>query len=104
MTLDVLHHDIGSAILCIATVKDGTDVRMSQSRQDLPFRTKPLNKTGRLHALAYHLDRYDLKVVVVGSHCQKNDSHPPAVEFSNQAVRPHSQPTLRGTRSLRDAF
>ena len=71
-----------------------------QSGKDLSFGAKPLHQIGRLRAPAYHLDGYDLEVLVVGADGQKDSSHSSVVQLSHQTIGTHPETSLSGSRVL----
>jgi hypothetical protein len=78
VTFHTLHHDKWTALIC-AAVQDGADVRMAQGSQDLPLGAKSLKQRGRLHGLAHRLYGYKLKIMVIRSDGQVDDSHSAAI-------------------------
>src|SRR5271165_3576802 len=87
LTFHIFHHEVRTAVLRFAAVQNCSDIGMSQSRENLPLRTKPLNQRRRLQSLPYHLNRDNLKILIVRPDTQIHDAHSAAVYLADQTIR-----------------
>ena len=55
--LDVLHRQVGQAVVGATTVEQAHDVGVFERREDLPLVAEPCNRLGRPHGMRQDLDR-----------------------------------------------
>ena len=90
--VDVLHREVGRAVVGGAAVDQPRDVRVIEVGEDLPFGPEPLFDDRRLERRADHLDRDLLLVRIVGADAKVDGAHPAAADFAHQPVRADPPP------------
>ena len=85
LALDVLHDEVGKAVLGVAAVQQARDVGVVEAGEDLPFLTKSAENEVGVDAALDDLDRHALLVLLVGANGEVDVPHPTAPE---QAVHP----------------
>ena len=89
--VDVLHHDVGQAVLGSAAVEQTGDVGMLQPGQRLPFAAEAVEDQIGVHAAAHQLDRDLGLILIVVAFGEIDGAHAAAAEFAHQPVWAHTR-------------
>jgi hypothetical protein len=85
--IDIVHDEVGRALLGRATIQELGDVGVVQVGQDLPLGAKAAENGLRIHAALDQLDRHLLLVLIIGAHRQIDGSHAAAADLACHLVR-----------------
>ena len=84
-TLDILHDEVGPAVARQPAVEQPRNIRMRQSRQNLPFAQKSAEYRLTVHAALDELERHELFELPVAAFRQHHHAHATATQLTPYA-------------------
>src|SRR2546423_1925959 len=92
---NVIHDEVGQAIVGRAGIEQPRDIWMVESRHDLAFRPEPAQDLGRVGASAQDLDRDLFFKLTISALCQENCAHSAMAKFTDDDIRAHALSAAR---------
>ena len=90
--LDVLHDQVGSSIVCAASIEQSCDVRMLKTGQNLALATEATKNKVGVESRVHQLDCNIRFVLLVVARCQIDSAHSTVAQLANEAIGTNPPP------------
>jgi hypothetical protein len=98
LPFDVLHDDVGEAIVGRAAVEQSRDVRVVERGERASFVMKPAQDEVGIHSALHHLHRDQFAEVALSALGQINRAHAAAPQLAHDVIRADARAALKAVR------